>query len=268
MNIIKEQKVIITFFSILFLLYIFFLSYRYFENDKIFVEKISKQEELQNIFNDSSKEQINFYFEIANEGHEGSEKCHGRPDEKNCLMSTAVIKEDKNLCHFHLENGDGDALEMECHKAVLKKTVEREVNKCILLDNDDYFNCIREVFDAYGNIDECEDVKGTREIKLCEDVLNYELAYLHYDRYMCDNIKDNKLNKYCLKNIIDKKQDSDSDGLTDLDEINIHKTNYKGLDSDNDSLSDYDEIFKYRTNPLKKDSKENGYGDGVQKYVK
>jgi hypothetical protein len=49
-----------------------------------------------------------------------------------------------------------------------------------------------------------------------------------------------------------KNLDSDNDGLKDLDEIFLYKTNPFKKDSDNDGIDDYEEIFVYKTNPLKK----------------
>lgn len=63
-----------------------------------------------------------------------------------------------------------------------------------------------------------------------------------YDRELCNNIKNEKLNQYCLNNIIDKFQDTDGDGLTDLEEINIYKTHYLFPDTDGDGYNDGDEV--------------------------
>ena len=48
--------------------------------------------------------------------------------------------------------------------------------------------------------------------------------------------------------------DSDGDGLSDLDEINIYGTDPYAMDSDGDTLSDGDEILIYNTNPLSSDT--------------
>lgn len=44
--------------------------------------------------------------------------------------------------------------------------------------------------------------------------------------------------------------DSDGDGLSDEDEVNIHNTNPNNIDSDNDGLTDYEEVVIYNTDPL------------------
>ena len=51
-----------------------------------------------------------------------------------------------------------------------------------------------------------------------------------------------------------KNLDSDNDGLKDLNEIFLYKTNPFKKDSDNDGIDDYEEIFVYKTDPLKKNS--------------
>lgn len=56
--------------------------------------------------------------------------------------------------------------------------------------------------------------------------------------------------------------DSDSDGLSDTDEISIHGTNINLLDSDFDGLTDYEEVMTHKTDPLNTDSD----GDGLTDY--
>lgn len=56
--------------------------------------------------------------------------------------------------------------------------------------------------------------------------------------------------------------DTDFDGLTDYEEVMTHKTNPLKLDTDTDGLSDYEEIKIYGTDPLKLDTDGDGYSDG------
>ncbi len=58
--------------------------------------------------------------------------------------------------------------------------------------------------------------------------------------------------------------DTDGDGLTDGDEVNIHKTNPLVADTDGDGLSDGDEISKHKTDPLLVDSDSDGFSDRVE----
>jgi len=55
--------------------------------------------------------------------------------------------------------------------------------------------------------------------------------------------------------------DSDSDGLSDRDEIEIYYTNPLKADTDGDNLADGQEVNMYSTNPLKADSDDDGLND-------
>ncbi|NKF49228.1 PQQ-binding-like beta-propeller repeat protein [Shewanella sp. WXL01] len=55
--------------------------------------------------------------------------------------------------------------------------------------------------------------------------------------------------------------DSDADGLTDGEEVNTYGTDPLNSDSDADGLTDFDEINQYQTNPLNTDSDADGLPD-------
>jgi len=61
---------------------------------------------------------------------------------------------------------------------------------------------------------------------------------------------------------VSQKIDSDSDLLSDYDEINIYNTNPNLIDTDFDGLNDYDETMVHKTDPLKSDTD----GDGLSDY--
>ena len=58
--------------------------------------------------------------------------------------------------------------------------------------------------------------------------------------------------------------DDDGDGLSDVDEINIHGTNSKRADSDGDGLSDPAELQTHLTNPNLADTDSDGLSDGAE----
>lgn len=60
--------------------------------------------------------------------------------------------------------------------------------------------------------------------------------------------------------VVNGVEDTDGDGLFD-DEENTHQTNRYQKDTDSDGLSDYQEIMIYQTNPLEKDSDGDGLDD-------
>ena len=56
--------------------------------------------------------------------------------------------------------------------------------------------------------------------------------------------------------------DTDGEGISDGDEVQIYGTNPLMQDTDGDGLTDYEEIFKYKTDPLKADTDGDGLIDG------
>lgn len=65
-----------------------------------------------------------------------------------------------------------------------------------------------------------------------------------------------------IKNL--SQTDSDLDGISNSDEINIYHTDPNKADTDGDGLLDGDEIKIYHTNPLKWDTDGDGYSDGYK----
>ncbi|NPE08811.1 MAG: hypothetical protein GNW80_11065 [Asgard group archaeon] len=55
--------------------------------------------------------------------------------------------------------------------------------------------------------------------------------------------------------------DTDSDYLTDGDEVHNHTTNPLNADTDFDTLTDWEELMKYYTNPFLEDSDQDGFSD-------
>ncbi len=58
--------------------------------------------------------------------------------------------------------------------------------------------------------------------------------------------------------------DTDSDGLSDDDEVNIHGTNPNNPDTDGDNLNDGDEVNVHGTDPLVTDTDGDGSNDGAE----
>jgi len=64
--------------------------------------------------------------------------------------------------------------------------------------------------------------------------------------------------------VAEEYEDSDGDGLTDIDEARIYRTDSQLSDTDLDGLNDGDEVEKYWTLPLIDDTDGDGYLDGVE----
>ena len=61
-------------------------------------------------------------------------------------------------------------------------------------------------------------------------------------------------------------KDSDADGLTDDEEVNVYHTNPLDPDTDHDGLGDFEEVKKYHTDPLNPDTDFDGLKDGAEVY--
>ncbi len=70
-----------------------------------------------------------------------------------------------------------------------------------------------------------------------------------------------------LNPIVANLGDLDSDGISDVDEVNIHFTNPLSNDTDGDGLYDWDEVYVYFTNPAKIDTDEDGLSDWDEIYI-
>ena len=139
---------------------------------------------------------------------------------------------------FDSDDDAGKKIFDECLNFVIKNYAKTEISKCDSLSGDNYFNCLLAIFSNYREKKDCLGLADLGAQAVCQDYLNFITAYAKYERTLCAEVKMDKLNKYCLKVIIDKKQDTDNDGLTDLDEINKYRTDYKAPDSDGDGILD------------------------------
>ena len=78
-------------------------------------------------------------------------------------------------------------------------------------------------------------------------------------------IDGDEINRYLLDPLVpDIDLDTDSDGLTNIEEADLHFTDPQNPDSDLDTLTDYDEINVYFTNPLSGDSDQDGLSDAYE----
>jgi outer membrane protein OmpA-like peptidoglycan-associated protein len=69
----------------------------------------------------------------------------------------------------------------------------------------------------------------------------------------------------CASNKVDPATiDTDGDGLTDVNETNIHNTDPLNPDTDGDGLTDGQEVNEFNTDPLSADTDEDGLSDGEE----
>ena len=61
--------------------------------------------------------------------------------------------------------------------------------------------------------------------------------------------------------------DTDGDGLTDYEEVNVYGTDPLNPDTDFDGLTDYEEVKRYKTDPLKRDTDGGGVDDWHEIFI-
>jgi len=69
---------------------------------------------------------------------------------------------------------------------------------------------------------------------------------------------------YYFNIFLPQHSDSDKDGLSDWDEVNVHHTDPRNPDTDGDGLWDGSEVSTYKTNPLIADTDGDGLPDGLE----
>lgn len=81
-----------------------------------------------------------------------------------------------------------------------------------------------------------------------------------------DTVNDgDEINQYLLDPLVsDIDRDTDEDGISNIEEIDIYHSNVENPDTDFDGLSDWDEIYIYNTNLLSSDTDEDGLSDDYE----
>lgn len=99
---------------------------------------------------------------------------------------------------------------------------------------------------------------------------DYEEEILGTDMYNNDSDGDtvsdgDEINQYLLDPLVsDIDRDTDEDGISNIEEIDIYHSNVENPDTDFDGLSDWDEINIYNTNLLSSDTDEDGLSDDYE----
>lgn len=166
-----------------------------------------------------------------------------------CINSVAVQSHRKDYCEKITAN---DTLKNECLDAIDYIIISwgDDPNKCSTLSS--LFaqdNCFKEYFVKLNNLNQCDAVNDNTRKLQCSDLVNERQALVFNKPEACNLITDELLKNNCQKNIIVPPLDTDQDGLPDDIELSFG-TNPLKADTDSDGISDYNEINKYHTNPL------------------
>lgn len=149
---------------------------------------------------DFSSAQLKFYADTAAQGKIAP--CLGRADEGACISSVAFIIGDTDFCHGL--SHDREKLYQTCIAGAEKRTASVKISQCDSLSGDDYYYCLGLIFAINDAELDCAVLSDLETRTVCEDFFNYQAAYSKYDRTLCQTIKTEKINQYCLKNIIDE----------------------------------------------------------------
>lgn len=183
-------------------------------SDNTIADNLNK---LKDIHPEYSQTQLKFYSDAAAKWDTMS--CLSEPDANECVSAVAYLKSDRSICHDLEKLGKNETLFNQCTNTILKKIAQAEISRCNTLSDDDYYYCLTLLFNVKNQQENCPIFLEAETRLICQDYFNFQAAFSSYDRALCKNIKTEKLNEYCLKVIIDKKQDTDGDGINDGEEI-------------------------------------------------
>ncbi len=99
---------------------------------------------------------------------------------------------------------------------------------------------------------------------------DHEEEILGTDMYNSDSDGDtvndgDEINQYLLDPLVpDIDSDTDEDGISNIEEIDIYHSNVENPDTDFDGLNDWDEVNVYNTNLLSSDTDEDGLSDDYE----
>jgi hypothetical protein len=202
---LRNKKIIILGIVTLFLLVvlIFVFKIKEIENNKKGNEEAIENEtatklfeELKNNHPEFSSSQLEFYRKTSGRNKEILVPCEGRDDENDCIASVSFLKDRVDVCS-HIKNEEA---KIECANSILREGRAEKIDKCWLLNGDDFIECSRDLFLTYDKPENCLNLKSEKAQQMCESVFYYETAFLQRNRELCKKIRDEKLNQYCFKN--------------------------------------------------------------------
>jgi len=203
--------------------------------------------ELKNDHPEYTAAQLEFFNAAA--AQEDMTGCRNRDDRNICISAVAFIAGVNGICG---EVNDKSG-QLECSNKVLDERAGPEIEKCqIYKTNDLKAQCFIKIFSVYKQPADCAGLKVAATKNVCESVTTYQVALEKQDYASCNNISQEALKAYCLKNVADKAEKI-AEKLID-----------KNKDSDGDGLSDFDELNKYFTDPNKADTDGDGYTDSAE----
>jgi len=298
MNIVKNKILIlfiaVTFFAVFLSIYFYKLNKVENVNVDIMENKESKTAEVVNKMSEAEKEEIikkgreavsqyEFKKEVVKSLNE--ELCEEIKDENyrdDCIFEISSTKGKGAYC----DKINNDKLRIRCGEIdIFFNTISGDDGfLCYKLRDNDYkAACLNSFFVKLKDEKQCSEFDQKDQDRCSDIVFDLKSRNEKVSDY-CTSIKDEALRKNCesrqfandrdddgISDSLEKSYgtnldspDTDSDGVTDGDEMQKYRTNLKIADTDGDGLSDGEEINSYKTDPVKADTDNDGYSDGEE----
>lgn len=267
-NIINMQtkKIILTGIIILGLVLVAWLVYGMINNGSgIFDESKNSDiniDEETGIENSNSKKEINdrnikYNEAIASDDHTNCLSLDDLDMKNACIVELAINNSNIDLCQ---EIEEVDKFNYCKNRVYHEIAIENNnINNCALIeDNFWHKSCLNKVIMANDfEASVCDNINSFDDAKKCEDIVTFQKAIADNN---CDLLTGDMKSECEVSLNINHNQESDNNQDSAVDD----EEELKNLDSDGDGLSDYEEINIYGTDPENSDSDGDTYLDGEE----
>lgn len=187
--------------------------------------------------------------------------CKNNSDEERdiCLNATAITTGNREICSSIKEL----SLASNCSDAILAtqiKSAGASIDLCAEYSTSELQDvCVANFLYQWAWAGDCTDQRISQ--LLCQSLAETKIAKEARDPGLCDVIKDAELVLACREKV--GPGDLDLDGVL-ADEESYLGTSDTNSDTDADGLSDFDEIKIHKTDPSSQDTDRDGYNDGAE----
>lgn len=205
--------------------------------------------------NATSTEDMNTNYHIALDS-QSVDNCFLLNDnfhKNSCVKQIAMQTENVNLCS---EIKESEKIQ-DCKDATHRKIAidNNNVNNCSLIESSFMrSSCLNSLITANDyNSSTCDEIQNFEDSNSCKQTVAFNNAVESQD---CSTIEDEQMRQECESSLDNKNNTNGSEEQTEEE--------LKNMDSDNDGLSDYEEINVYDTDPENEDTDGDGYLDGEE----
>jgi hypothetical protein len=173
-----------------------------------------------------------------------------------CITQLAINKSDIDLCQ---EISDVEKLDYCKSRTYHKIAIENNnINNCALIEDSFWHkSCLNKIIDNNDlNRSICDEINDFEDAKACEDrILFFEAV----ETENC-NLLEGEMKEECESSFNNNNEQEEEI----LEEVVNNEEELRNMDSDSDGLSDFEEINTYGTDPNNPDTDGDGYLDGEE----